>query len=43
MGQKQDELLKRIQKLVRTNQEVYELNEQLQKALTALSEQNENL
>ena len=43
MGQKQDELLKRIQKLVRTNQELYEQNEQLQKAITELSEQNENL
>lgn len=43
MGQKQDELLKRIQKLVRKNQELYEKNEDLQKAVTELSEQNENL
>jgi class 3 adenylate cyclase len=43
MGQKQDELLKRIQKLVRKNQELYEKNESLQKAVTELSEQNDNL
>ncbi len=39
MGQKQDELLKRIQKLVRKNQELYDKNEKLQKAHTELSEQ----
>jgi len=43
MGQKQDELLKRIQKLVRNNQDLYDKNEKLQKAITELSEQNENL
>ncbi len=43
MGQKQDELLKRIQKLVRKNQELYGKNEKLQLAATKLSEQNENL
>ena len=43
MGQKQDELLKRIQKLVRKNQELYGRNEKLQLAATKLSEQNENL
>ena len=43
MGQKQDELLKRIQKLVRQNQDLYDKNEKLQKAVTELSEQNENL
>jgi len=41
MGQKQDELLKRIQKLVRKNQELYDKNEKLQKAVTELSEQAE--
>jgi len=39
MGQKQDELLKRIQKLVRKNQELYDKNKKLQKAHTELSEQ----
>ena len=39
MGQKQDELLKRIQKLVRKNQELYDKNEKLQKSHTELSEQ----
>jgi len=39
MGQKQDELLKRIQKLVRKNQELYDKNEKLQKAITEVSEQ----
>jgi len=43
MGQKQDELLKRIQKLVRKNQDLYAKNEKFQKAVTELSEQNENL
>ncbi len=43
MGQKQDELLKRIQKLVRKNQELYGRNVKLQLAATKLSEQNENL
>jgi adenylate cyclase len=41
MGQKQDELLKRIQKLVKQNQDLIEQNEKLQKAITELSEQNE--
>jgi len=43
MGQKQDELLKRIQKLVRKNQDLYAKNEKLQQAVTDLSEQNENM
>jgi class 3 adenylate cyclase len=43
MGQKQDELLKRIKKLVQKNQELYGRNEKLQKAIAELSEQNENL
>jgi len=41
MGQKRDELLKRIQKLVRKNQELYDKNEKLQKAVTELSQQGE--
>jgi adenylate cyclase len=41
MGQRQDELLKRIQKLVKQNQDLIETNERLQKAVTELSEQNE--
>jgi adenylate cyclase len=41
MGQKQDELLKRIQRLVKQNQDLIEMNEKLQKAVTELSEQNE--
>ena len=41
MGQKQDELLKRIQKLVRQNQDLYEKNEKLQKAIEELTERNE--
>jgi len=41
MGQKQDELLKRIQKLVKKNQDLFDKNERLQKAVTELSEQNE--
>ena len=43
MGQKQDEHLKRIKKLVQKNQELYGRNEKLQKAIAELSEQNENL
>ena len=43
MGQKQDELLKRIQKLVRKNRDLYDKNEKLQRAITELTEQNENL
>jgi class 3 adenylate cyclase len=43
MGQKQDELLKRIQKLVRKNQDLYAKNEKFQQAVTDLSEQNENM
>ena len=43
MGQKQDVLLKRIKKLVRKNQELYDKNDKLQKAIIELSEQNENL
>jgi adenylate cyclase len=38
MGQKQDELLKRIQKLVRKNQELYDKNKKLQQAHTELKE-----
>ncbi|MFH0758355.1 MAG: adenylate/guanylate cyclase domain-containing protein [Bacteroidota bacterium] len=41
MGQKQDELLKRIQKLVKQNQDLINMNEKLQKAVNELSEQNE--
>ncbi|MCD4711263.1 MAG: HD domain-containing protein [Bacteroidales bacterium] len=41
MGQKQDELLKRIQKLVRQNQDLYGKNEKLQKAVTELTERAE--
>jgi adenylate cyclase len=41
MGQRQDELLKRIQKLVKQNQDLIEANERLQKAVTELAEQNE--
>jgi len=41
MGQKQDELLKRIQKLVKKNQDLFDKNEKLQKAITELSEQND--
>ena len=43
MGQKQDELLKRIQKLGKKNQELYDKNEKLQNAVTELSEQVENM
>ncbi|MFO7935291.1 MAG: adenylate/guanylate cyclase domain-containing protein [Bacteroidales bacterium] len=41
--QKQEELLKRIQKLVKQNQDLIEKNEELQKALTRLAEQNEQM
>jgi len=41
MGQQQDELLKRIQKLGKKNQDLINRNEKLQKAITELSEQNE--
>jgi class 3 adenylate cyclase len=41
MGQHQDELLKRIQKLAKQNQELINRNEKLQKAVTELSGQNE--
>ncbi len=41
MGQQQDELLKRIQKLVKQNQDLIGKNEMLQKAVRELSEQNE--
>jgi adenylate cyclase len=43
MRQKQDELLKRIQKLVKQNQDLIEKNEELQKAVAHLAEQNEQL
>jgi len=41
MGQKQDELLKRIQKLVRKNQNLLSMNELLRSAVNELSEKNE--
>jgi len=41
MGQKQDELLKRIQKLVRKNQNLLSMNDMLRKAVDELSEKNE--
>jgi len=41
MGQQQDELLKRIKKLVKKNQDLINRNDKLQKAVTELSEQNE--
>lgn len=41
MGQKQDELLKRIQKLVKQNQDLYDMNEKLQKAVIELTEHTE--
>lgn len=41
MTQKQDELLKRIQKLVKQNQDLVDKNDKLQKAVTELSENNE--
>jgi len=40
MGQKQDELLKRIQKLVKQNQDLIDQNEKLQTAIEELSQQN---
>ena len=43
MGQKQDELLKRIQKLVKQNQDLINDNENLQKAVTKLSGQVEQM
>jgi adenylate cyclase len=43
MGQKQDELLKRIQKLVKQNQDLYDKNETLQREVTELNEQTDNL
>ena len=41
MGQKQEELLKRIQKLVKQNKELFNSNEKLHKAISRLSERNE--
>ena len=41
MGQKQDELLKRIQKLVRKNQNLLSMNEMLRMAVNELTEKNE--
>ncbi len=43
MSQKQDELLKRIQKLVKQNQELIDQNEKLQAAIDDLTEDNERL
>jgi len=43
MGQEQDKLLKRIQKLVRQNQDLIEMNEKLQKTVAELTGQNEML
>jgi class 3 adenylate cyclase len=43
MGEQQDRLLKRIQKLVRQNQELIDQNDKLQKAVTKISEQNESM
>ncbi|MBN2697671.1 MAG: HD domain-containing protein [Bacteroidales bacterium] len=43
MNQMQDELLKRIQKLVKQNQELIEKNENLRKAVEELTETNRNL
>ncbi len=43
MSQEHDKLLKRIQKLVRQNQDLIEQNEKLQAAIEALTEQNEQL
>ena len=40
MGQKQDELLKRIQKLVKKNQDLLNSNEKLRKAVSELTEKN---
>ena len=41
MGQKQDELLKRIQKLVKKNQDLLNSNEKLRRAVNELTEKNE--
>ena len=41
MGQKRDELLKRIQKLAKQNQDLFNMNEELRKAVNDLSEKNE--
>ena len=38
MGQEQDKLLKRIQKLVKQNQDLIDKNEKLQKAVNELSD-----
>ena len=43
MTQKHDNLLKRIQKLVKQNQDLIENNERLQKAVNLLSEENETM
>lgn len=43
MAHKQQELLKRIQKLVKLNQDLFNNNEKLQKAVSELSEQNERM
>ena len=43
MGQKQDELLKRIHKLVKQNRDLYDRNEKLQKFVTELTGQVERL
>lgn len=43
MSQKQDELLKRIQKLVKQNQELIDQNEKLKNAIEELTENNEQL
>lgn len=43
MGQKQDELLKRIQKLVKKNQDLLNSNEKLRKAVNVLTENNERM
>ncbi|MFZ5939912.1 MAG: adenylate/guanylate cyclase domain-containing protein [Bacteroidota bacterium] len=43
MNQKQDELLKRISRLVKQNQELIETNDKLQRQLEELSEKNERI
>jgi class 3 adenylate cyclase len=43
MGQKQDELLKRIQKLVKKNQDLLNSNEKLRRAVNELTEKNERM
>ncbi len=43
MGQQQDALLKRIQKLVKQNQELIDKNEKFNKVVTELSEQNDQM